>query len=171
MKAWLGLGAALVIVCACGGKAIIDGKAGSGGAGGTTASSTGSSTATQGGSLPGQTGSVTFASAAVGGTGGGSVGPGGCGTAMCQQACVELYNCGLAKDANGKQLCPGFVANALKQQQFLCGGTANVPQGCGPTCDQQPALPGFINPNDCKMTVDFISNASADFAKWCKNGF
>lgn len=166
MRNWLGVGAALAIAGACGGKAIVDGKKGSGGAGGAGASTASTVDVATNGSVTNGT-----STAAVSGVTGGSTASGStsCGSASCQKVCTQLYQCGLKQAANGKQLCPGFQANPMKEQQFLCGG-GNA-QGCGKACDDQPALAAFVDPSDCKKTIDFIKSASADFANICTNGF
>jgi hypothetical protein len=163
---WLGFGAAFTIFVACGGKAIVDGKKGSGGAGGagsaTNATSSTSEVTTTTSTVDEGSVGVTQVSAAAG--------PADCGSAKCQEVCVNLYKCGLSTGPMGQVLCPGLKGTDSELQTFLCGG-GSMAQGCGKSCDDQPALAAFVDPNDCKKTIDFIKSASSEFANICKNGF
>lgn len=89
-----------------------------------------------------------------------------CGNDMCQKTCSDLYGCGV-KVVNGMKLCPGFKGTDADRLFFLCGMNNS---GCGQSCVDQPALSTFVDPNDCKKTIDFIKSASSAFATACNNG-
>ncbi len=114
------------------------------------------------------TGTPTSTSSATTGSGGASssaTGTGG-GAPDCKKACTDLYNCGLAKDMTMMQYCPGFKGG-MELDTFLNG---KMMDGCIASCMQMSALVSFVDPKDCKKTVDFISGVSPAFKCTCAKG-
>ncbi len=152
MKRWF-IGMALLLAWSCGGKAVVDPL------GDTTTSST--SATGSGGSSSSSSGTTSTTSSGTSTSSGNGGGP----VLDCEQACTDLFYCGLEGEPNGGQLCPGFELEDL--ELFLYGSEA---MACVPTCEQMPALTALINPEDCSMTVMTLKGASGDFECACDFG-
>ena len=146
----------LFSVYACGGKAIVDdpiGAGGSGGAGGEgAAGNAGGTTNNVSTSVTGTTvggGSIDTVAVSVGTGSGGTTTGGG---AACEKACAAFWVC-----TQQDNLCPGI--NPGGEQEFKAF--------CMDGCAQGP-LEDFVDPNDCKGTIDFFLQISDEFAEFCK---
>jgi len=109
----------------------------------------------------------TTSSSGTGGSGGTTSGTGGDGGSGvdCNQACTDLFNCGLADDGSGSQYCPDWESGDL---DIYLNGCDN--DGCLALCATMPAIAALVDANDCDATITTISGASQDFVDACGSG-
>ncbi|MBM4376801.1 MAG: hypothetical protein FJ095_17100, partial [Deltaproteobacteria bacterium] len=102
-----------------------------------------------------------------GGAGGATSSSGGGGGMLtkCEQACTDLYQCGLEKDG-AAQLCPGFKGGD-EEKSFVNGSMNN---GCADTCEDNMALAALVDPKNCKGTIATLKSLNATFKGVCENG-
>ncbi len=113
------------------------------------------------------TGSTTSGTTTGSTTTTGSGGAGGSSGADCKQVCTDVYNCGLQKDANMMQLCPGFKGGA-ELDTWLNG---KMMDGCIATCMSQPALAAVVDKSNCPKTISTLKSLSSDkFKPTCEMG-
>ncbi len=164
---WLG-----VMVAACSGKAVVDGVPGSGSGGsgatgnGGNANTTANGAGGAGGALASVTSSVGSAVTSVTSTVSSVASSSSGGNDPCVTTCTTIYDCGLKKDAQMMQLCPGFKGGS-ELSTFLYGSMMN---GCVATCDNQPALMAIIDPSNCAKTIGTLKSLSQPFACVCQKG-
>jgi hypothetical protein len=135
------LGGASLAAVACGGDD-----------GGTTSTSTSTATSTS-------TSTSTATGGGAGGAGGGGM------LTKCEQACTDLYKCGLEKNG-AAQLCPGFKGGA-EEASFVNGSMNN---GCADTCEDNMALAALVDPKNCQGTIGTLKGLNAQFKNVCENG-
>jgi hypothetical protein len=92
-------------------------------------------------------------------------GGGNSGEVTCEQACTDLYNCGLEKDG-AAQLCAGFKGGD-EAATFVNGTMSN---GCAASCEEQPALKALVKSDDCKGTISALKGINPQFKDVCDNG-
>ena len=156
------LGGFVLLAAACGGSVVFEedgGDGGNGGAGangstGTNATSVGQTTTSVGTSSVGTT-DVGTSSVSVGTT------TGGCAIPepppqSCQQACSDVFDCGL-QVCFGEQLCPAFFPG--NKMQFM--------MGCIPNCQSNMALIPIVDPSQCDSTIKTLLTLNTNFEQIC----
>ncbi|MBM4359128.1 MAG: hypothetical protein FJ096_13565 [Deltaproteobacteria bacterium] len=83
------------------------------------------------------------------------------GFTKCDQACTEIYVCGLAM-YGGKQLCPGLSSSPMSKSAFL--------SYCVPKCQSITDFIFFVIPEDCPATISSFNGLGAEYAAVCKSG-
>jgi hypothetical protein len=78
----------------------------------------------------------------------------------CDDACNDLFDCGLLNCPGGGQLCPAF--NEAGRSQFMTT--------CLPACESQMALISLVTPEDCNSTIDTMAAVDGNFAAACVGG-
>jgi hypothetical protein len=156
------------VAVACGGSVVFEEPA-DGGGGGSATGTTGTKSTSSTNSVSASTASATTTNdvATVGtSTVSTSSGPGQCQLPNtnppqnCQQACSDVYDCGLLFcGGEPQQLCPGFFDDPMSKQQFM--------NFCIDVCQQQMALVSIVNPGNCQETVDTLNAVSFEFSAAC----
>ena len=152
-------------VAACGGSVVFeeDGAGGSGGTASSSKSGSQSGSKSVSGSKVSSNVSATQTNTAttdVGTTSGGCSLPDPSLPASCQDACSDLYDCGMLF-CDGEPQCPAFFP----------GGKASFMMFCVPQCMQQPALISIVDPSSCDVTVQTVKSISFEFADQCEGVF
>lgn len=161
------LGGFVVLAAACGGSVVFEEDGGDGGSGGAGANGSTGTNATSVGQTTSSVGTSSVGTSSVGttdvGTSSVSVGTtsGGCfipepPPQNCQQACSDVFECGLQL-CFGDQLCPAFFPG--NKMQFM--------MGCMPSCQSNMALISIVDPSQCDTTIQTLLALNTNFEQIC----